>query len=366
MTKKVALVTGITGQDGAYLAELLLGKGYTVHGIRRRNSLDNTSRIDHLFQNPGGGQQGRLHLHYGDMTDATNLIRIVKDTTPDEIYNLAAMSHVKVSFDTPEYTAETNALGTLRLLEGIRILGLASKTKFFQASTSELFGNTDEVPQNEQTPFKPRSPYGVAKLYGYWITVNYREAYGIFAANGIMFNHESPVRGETFATRKITRAVVRIALGSQEALSMGNLDARRDWGHATDYAKGIWSILQYHTPQDFVLATGVNTSIRKFITMAFAELGIGIEFRGEGLDEVGIVKYCNGNYLLPLGKEVVKVDPACFRPTEVETLVGDASKARDLLGWSPSGDLKALVKEMIAADLKVARGESKGEVELSE
>lgn len=348
---KTALITGITGQDGAYLAELLLEKGYMVHGIKRRSSLINTDRIDHLYQDPHE-KNVRLKLHYGDMTDSTNLIRIIQETQPDEIYNLAAMSHVKVSFDTPEYTANADGIGTLRLLEAIRILGLEKKTKIYQASTSELYGLVQEVPQSEKTPFYPRSPYGVAKLYAYWITVNYREAYGMFACNGILFNHESPLRGETFVTRKITRAVAAIASGHQQCLYMGNLDAQRDWGHAKDYVEAMWRILQQDTPEDFVIATGKTTSVREFITMAFAEVGIELAFRGEGVNEKGYVATCaHPDYQLEIGKQVVSIDPAYFRPTEVELLIGDATKARTKLGWTPQYDLPALVKEMVEADL---------------
>jgi GDPmannose 4,6-dehydratase len=348
---KTALITGITGQDGAYLAELLLEKGYMVHGIKRRSSLINTDRIDHLYQDPHE-KNVRLKLHYGDLTDSTNLIRIIQETQPDEIYNLAAMSHVKVSFDTPEYTANADGIGTLRLLEAIRILGLEKKTKIYQASTSELYGLVQEVPQKETTPFYPRSPYGVAKLYGYWITVNYREAYGMYACNGILFNHESPLRGETFVTRKITRAVAAIATGHQDCLYMGNLDARRDWGHAKDYVEAMWRILQQEEAEDFVIATGVTTTVREFIRMAFSEVGVAIEFRGEGVNEKGYVASCSHpDYQLEAGKQVVSIDPAYFRPTEVELLIGDSTKARTKLGWEPKYDLPALVKEMVEADL---------------
>ncbi|GAA4753151.1 GDP-mannose 4,6-dehydratase [Flavisolibacter ginsenosidimutans] len=348
---KTALITGITGQDGAYLAELLLEKGYMVHGIKRRSSLINTDRIDHLYQDPHE-KNVRLKLHYGDLTDSTNLIRIIQETQPDEIYNLAAMSHVKVSFDTPEYTANADGIGTLRLLEAIRILGLEKKTKIYQASTSELYGLVQEVPQSEKTPFYPRSPYGVAKLYAYWITVNYREAYNMFACNGILFNHESPLRGETFVTRKITRAVAAIASGHQNCLYMGNLDAQRDWGHAKDYVEAMWRILQQETPEDFVIATGKTTSVRDFISMAFSEVGIAIAFKGEGINEKGFVAACsNPDYQLEIGKQVVSIDPAYFRPTEVDLLIGDATKARTKLGWEPKYDLKALVSEMVETDL---------------
>ncbi|HEU4472147.1 MAG TPA: GDP-mannose 4,6-dehydratase [Flavisolibacter sp.] len=349
---KTALITGITGQDGSYLAELLLDKGYMVHGIKRRSSLINTGRIDHLYQDPHE-KNIRFKLHYGDLTDSTNLIRIIQETQPDEIYNLAAMSHVKVSFDTPEYTANADGLGTLRLLEAIRILGLEKKTRIYQASTSELYGLVQEVPQRETTPFYPRSPYAVAKLYAYWITVNYREAYNMFACNGILFNHESPLRGETFVTRKITMGVAAIALGLQECLYLGNLNARRDWGHAKDYVEAMWRILQQDTPEDFVIATGVTTTVRDFIEMAFGELGITLRFSGEGVDEKAYVVSCdNEEFSLPIGKQVVAVDPAYFRPTEVDLLIGDASKAREKLGWEPSHSLETLVSEMIMHDVK--------------
>ena len=348
---KTALITGITGQDGAYLAELLLEKGYMVHGIKRRSSLINTDRIDHLYQDPHE-KNVRLKLHYGDLTDSTNLIRIIQETQPDEIYNLAAMSHVKVSFDTPEYTANADGIGTLRLLEAIRILGLEKKTRIYQASTSELYGLVQEVPQRETTPFYPRSPYGVAKLYAYWITVNYREAYGMYACNGILFNHESPLRGETFVTRKITRAVAAIATGHQECLYMGNLDARRDWGHAKDYVEAMWRILQQPEAEDFVIATGVTTTVRDFIRLAFSEVGIEVEFRGQGVEEKGYIAGCSHpDYQLEIGKQVVSIDPAYFRPTEVDLLIGDATKANTKLGWTPKYDLKTLVKEMVERDL---------------
>ena len=349
---KTALITGITGQDGSYLAELLLDKGYMVHGVKRRSSLINTDRIDHLYQDPHE-KHVRFRLHYGDMTDSTNLIRIIQETQPDEIYNLAAMSHVKVSFDTPEYTANADGIGTLRLLEAIRILHLQDKTRIYQASTSELYGLVQEIPQRETTPFYPRSPYAVAKLYAYWITVNYREAYGIYACNGILFNHESPQRGETFVTRKITRAVAAIALGMQECLYMGNLDARRDWGHAKDYVEGMWRILQQDTPDDYVLATGVTTSVRDFIRMAFAEVGITVEFVGSGPEETGVVVACaNEEFQVPIGAKVVAVDPAYFRPTEVELLIGDPTKAKQKLGWEPRYDLPMLCREMVAGDVQ--------------
>jgi GDP-mannose 4,6-dehydratase len=351
---KTALITGITGQDGAYLAELLLQKGYVVHGIKRRSSLINTQRIDHLYQDPHE-LNGRFTLHYGDMTDSTNLIRIIQETRPDEIYNLAAMSHVKVSFDSPEYTANADGLGTLRLLEAIRILQLEKTTRIYQASTSELYGLVQEIPQKETTPFYPRSPYAVAKLYAYWITVNYREAYGMFACNGILFNHESPLRGETFVTRKITRGVAAIATGAQDCLYLGNLDAQRDWGHARDYVEAMWLILQQDVPEDFVIATGITTRVRDFVQMAFAEAGITVEFSGVGLDEKGIVTgYSNKSCKVNIGKTVVAVDPAYFRPTEVELLIGDATKAKQKLGWKPACNLSQLVKEMMDADIRHA------------
>lgn len=350
---KTALITGITGQDGAYLADLLLEKGYKVHGIKRRSSLINTQRIDHLYQDPHE-KNVRFQLHYGDMTDSTNLIRIIQETQPDEIYNLAAMSHVKVSFDEPEYTANADGIGTLRLLEALRILRLEKKTRIYQASTSELYGLVQAVPQSESTPFYPRSPYAVAKLYAYWITINYREAYGIFACNGILFNHESPLRGETFVTRKITRAVAAIVKGKQDKMYMGNMDAKRDWGHAKDYVEAMWLILQQDKAEDYVIATGVTTTVRDFIKMAFAETGIELEFKGEGINEKGIVKSCsNPAYQLEIGKEVVAVDPEYFRPTEVELLIGDASKANTKLGWKPKYDLAGLVKEMVAKDIEL-------------
>jgi GDPmannose 4,6-dehydratase len=348
---KVALITGITGQDGAYLAELLLEKGYTVHGIKRRSSLFNTDRIDHLYQDPHE-KQIRLHLHYGDLTDSTNLIRIIQETQPDEIYNLAAMSHVHVSFETPEYTANADGIGTLRILEAVRLLGLTKKTRVYQASTSELYGLVQAVPQSETTPFYPRSPYAVAKLYAYWITVNYREAYGMYAVNGILFNHESPLRGETFVTRKITRGAAKIALGLQDRIYLGNLNARRDWGHAKDYVEGMWRILQQDTPEDYVLATGVTTPVRDFVRMAFGELGIELEFSGEQENEVGIVKSCsNPDFMLPVGKEVVAVDPRYYRPTEVDLLIGDPTKAHEKLGWKPTFDLPMLVADMMRCDV---------------
>ncbi|MBD1396282.1 GDP-mannose 4,6-dehydratase [Pontibacter sp. JH31] len=350
---KTALITGVTGQDGAYLAELLLSKGYKVHGVKRRSSMFNTERIDHLYQDPHE-KNINFKLHYGDLTDSTNLIRIIQETQPDEIYNLAAMSHVKVSFDTPEYTANADGLGTLRILEAIRILGLTKKTKVYQASTSELYGLVQAVPQTETTPFYPRSPYAVAKLYAYWITVNYREAYGMFACNGILFNHESPLRGETFVTRKITRAAARIAMGLQDSLYLGNMDAKRDWGHAKDYVEAMWRILQQDTPEDFVIATGVTTTVRDFVKMSFAEVGIEIEFKGEGIDEKGYVAACNNpEYQIEIGKEVVCVDPNYFRPTEVELLIGDATKSKEKLGWVPKYDLPALVKDMMQNDIEL-------------
>jgi GDPmannose 4,6-dehydratase len=356
---KTALITGVNGQDGAYLSELLLEKGYMVHGIKRRSSLINTDRIDHLYQDPHSPNV-RFKLHYGDMTDSTNLIRIIQETQPDEIYNLAAMSHVKVSFDTPEYTANADGIGTLRILEAIRILGLEKKTRIYQASTSELYGLVQEVPQRETTPFYPRSPYAVAKLYGYWITVNYREAYNLYACNGILFNHESPLRGETFVTRKITRAVAAIALGLQDKLFLGNMDARRDWGHAKDYVKAMWLILQQDKAEDYVIATGVTTPVRDFVKMAFAEVGIEVAFKGEGIKEKGYIVSCkNPEFQLEAGKEVVAVDAAYFRPTEVELLIGDPTKSKTKLGWEPEYDLPALVKEMVAADVEVFKKDNK-------
>lgn len=355
--KKKALLTGITGQDGAYLTELLLKKGYEVHGIKRRSSLFNTDRIDHLYQDPHDTEV-KLILHYGDLSDSTNLIRIIQQVQPDEIYNLGAMSHVKVSFDTPEYTANADGIGTLRLLEAIRILGLEKKTKIYQASTSELYGLVQAVPQSETTPFYPRSPYAVAKMYAYWITVNYREAYGIFACNGILFNHESPLRGETFVTRKITRAVAKIAMGLQDKLFLGNLDAQRDWGHAKDYVEAMYLILQQDTPEDFVIATGVTTRVREFVRLAFAEVGIVVEFKGEGSAERGYVVSCsNPDFQVEKGKEIVAVDEKYFRPTEVELLIGDPTKSKTKLGWEPKYDLQGLVKEMVAADVELFQKE---------
>jgi len=349
MTKRVALITGATGQDGAYLAEFLLNKGYVVHGIKRRSSSFNTGRVDHLYQDPHEAEL-RFVLHYGDMTDATNLIRIVQDTQPDEIYNLAAQSHVQVSFETAEYTANADGLGTLRLLEAIRILGLEKRTRFYQASTSELYGLVQETPQRETTPFRPRSPYGAAKLYAYWITVNYREAYGMHASNGILFNHEGPTRGETFVTRKITRAVAAITLGAQDTLFLGNLDAQRDWGHARDYVEGMWRILQQDKPDDYVLATGEMHSVREFVERAFAEVDIRIRWQGKGVDEKGIDA--------ATGRVLVQIDPRYFRPTEVNLLIGDATKARSTLGWHHTVSFEALVAEMVAADLDTVAREA--------
>jgi GDPmannose 4,6-dehydratase len=351
---KRALITGITGQDGAYLAEFLLGKGYEVHGIKRRASSFNTERIDHLYQDPHERDR-RLVLHYGDLTDATNLIRILQQVQPDEVYNLGAQSHVQVSFETPEYTANADGIGTLRLLEAIRILGLEQKTRFYQASTSELYGKVAETPQTERTPFYPRSPYGVAKLYAYWITVNYREAYGLFACNGILFNHESPIRGETFVTRKITRALARIHLGLQDCLFLGNLDARRDWGHARDYVEMQWLMLQQEQAEDYVIATGVQHSVREFVEHAAREIGITLEWRGDGAEEHGVVATAPAESAATPGQRIVAIDPRYYRPAEVETLLGDASKARDQLGWSPRIGFAELVQEMMQADLSLAR-----------
>lgn len=364
---KTALITGITGQDGAYLAELLLEKGYRVHGVKRRSSLINTDRIDHLYQDPHE-EDPRLILHYGDMTDSMNLTKIIQETQPDEIYNLAAMSHVKVSFDIPEYTANADGIGTLRILEAVRLLGMEKKTRIYQASTSELYGLVQAVPQSETTPFYPRSPYAVAKMYAYWITVNYREAYDMFACNGILFNHESPLRGETFVTRKITRAVSKIALGLQQDLFMGNLDSKRDWGHAKDYVKAMWLILQQDKPEDFVIATGVTTKVRDFINMAFAHIGFHLRWEGEGVDEVGILdsideqkyEYATGQSLNLLisdlvNQELVCVDPRYFRPTEVDLLIGDPTKSNTKLGWKPEYDLPALVEDMMSSDIKLFR-----------
>ena len=367
--KKVALITGITGQDGAYLAELLLKKGYTVHGLKRRSSLFNTDRIDHLYQDPHEDNRN-LILHYGDMTDSMNLTRIIQETQPDEIYNLAAMSHVKVSFDTPEYTANADGIGTLRILEAVRLLGLTQKTRIYQASTSELYGLVQEVPQKETTPFYPRSPYAVAKMYAYWITVNYREAYHMHASNGILFNHESPLRGETFVTRKITRAAARIAMGMQDKLFLGNLSSQRDWGHAKDYVRAMYLILQQDAPDDYVIATGITTEVREFVRLAFAEIGISIEFKGEGvnekgyiaaIDEVRFTEYVGAEFLEGIKKvtePVVEVDPAYFRPTEVELLIGDATKSRTKLNWTPEYDLAGLVEDMMVSDIKVMKKET--------
>jgi GDPmannose 4,6-dehydratase len=351
---KKAIITGITGQDGAYLAEFLLMKGYEVHGIRRRSSMFNTQRIDHIYEDPHIPER-HLHLHYGDLTDGTNLIRIIKEVQPDEIYNLAAMSHVHISFQTPEYTANADGIGTLRILEAVRLLGLTNKTKIYQASTSELYGLVQEVPQSETTPFYPRSPYAVAKLYAYWITVNYREAYNMFACNGILFNHESPKRGETFVTRKVTRAASKIALGIDNCLFLGNLDARRDWGHAKDYIEGMYLMLQQEKPEDFVLATGITTTIRDFVKMSFAELGLELAFRGAGESEEGYIHKCTGEFKLEEGKVVIKVDPKYYRPTEVELLIGDPTKAMNKLGWKPKYNLATLVKEMVASDIALFR-----------
>ncbi len=352
---KKALITGVTGQDGAYLSELLLKKGYEVHGVKRRTSLFNTARIDHLYQDPHVDNRNFI-LHYGDLSDSTNIIRIIQHVQPDEIYNLGAMSHVAVSFEEPEYSVDVDGVGTLRILEAIRILGLEKKTKVYQASTSELYGKVQEVPQTEKTPFYPRSPYAVAKMYAYWITVNYREAYGIFASNGILFNHESPLRGETFVTRKITRAVAKIGLGLQNKVYLGNLDAKRDWGHAKDYVELMWKILQYDKAEDWVIATGVTTSVRDFVRLSFKEIGIELDFRGEGEEERGFVSKCtNPDYQLEPGKEVVSVDPKYFRPTEVDLLIGDSSKARKLLDWEPNYTVETLCSEMVRADLELFR-----------
>ncbi|MCU0340256.1 MAG: GDP-mannose 4,6-dehydratase [Spirosomaceae bacterium] len=354
---KKALITGITGQDGAYLAELLLDKGYEVHGIKRRSSLFNTQRIDHLYEDPHNPNP-RLHLHYGDLTDSTNIIRIIQEVQPDEIYNLGAQSHVRVSFDEPEYTAQVDGLGTMRVLEAVRLLGLTHKTRIYQASTSELYGLVQAVPQSESTPFYPRSPYAVAKLYGYWITVNYREAYNMYACNGILFNHESPLRGETFVTRKITRAVARIALGLQDKLYLGNLDAQRDWGHAKDYVEAMWLMLQQDQPEDFVIATGTTTRIRDFVKMAFAEVGMTLRFEGERVEEKAYIESCqHPDFQRTVGQEVLAIDPRYFRPTEVELLIGDPTKAMTKLGWKPQYDLEALVKEMIESDLELFQKE---------
>jgi GDPmannose 4,6-dehydratase len=352
---KVAFITGVTGQDGAYLSEFLLKKGYRVHGMKRRSSLFNTDRIDHLYQDPHVDNQN-FFLHYGDMTDSTNITRLIKEIQPDEIYNLAAMSHVAVSFETPEYTANTDGLGTLRILDAVRLLGLEKKTRIYQASTSELYGKVQEVPQSETTPFYPRSPYAVAKMYAYWIAVNYREAYGMYTCNGILFNHESPLRGETFVTRKITRATSRIALGLQDTFYLGNLDAKRDWGHAKDYVRMMWMILQAEEAEDWVIATGKTTTVRDFVRLSFAEVGIELEFKGEGVDEKAYVTVCNNSeYQLEIGKEVLAVDPKYFRPTEVDLLIGDPRKANTKLGWIPEHNLASLVKDMMQSDVKLMK-----------
>ncbi|MGB9746369.1 MAG: GDP-mannose 4,6-dehydratase [Bacteroidales bacterium] len=359
---KTALITGVTGQDGAYLSEFLLKKGYVVHGIKRRSSLFNTDRIDHLYEDPHDERRDFI-LHYGDLTDSTNLIRIIQEVQPDEIYNLAAQSHVKVSFETPEYTANADALGTLRLLEAIRLLGMAGKTKFYQASTSEMYGLVQEIPQTEKTPFYPRSPYGVAKLYAYWITVNYREAYNIFACNGILFNHESPIRGETFVTRKITRAVARIVLGLQNKFYLGNLSARRDWGHAKDYVEAMYMIMQHSVPDDYVIATGQTTEVREFVRKTFAETGVTIEYSGKGVEEKGIVTAvatdnpCQVKPVVKPGQVVLEIDPRYYRPTEVDLLIGDATKARKTLGWEPRYTLDDLIRDMMASDIKLMQKE---------
>ncbi|SFE69691.1 GDP-mannose 4,6-dehydratase [Flavobacterium xueshanense] len=351
--QKTAFITGVTGQDGAYLSEFLLKKGYIVHGLKRRSSLFNTDRIDHLYQDPHVDHRN-FFLHHGDMTDGTNLIRLIQEIQPDEIYNLAAMSHVAVSFETPEYTGNADGLGTLRILDAVRLLGLEKKTRIYQASTSELYGKVQEVPQSETTPFYPRSPYAVAKMYAFWITVNYREAYGMYACNGILFNHESPIRGETFVTRKITRATSRIALGLQDKFYLGNLDAERDWGHAKDYVRMMWMILQAEEAEDWVIATGKTTPVREFVRMSFAEVGVELEFKGKGVEEKGYVASCsNPEYKIEIGKEVLAVDPKYFRPTEVDLLIGDPTKARTKLGWECKYDLPALVKDMMQSDLKL-------------
>lgn len=351
---KVALITGVNGQDGAYLSELLLEKGYIVHGLRRRSSIFNTQRIDHLITD-WHNENNRFILHYGDLTDSTNLIRVIQEVQPDEIYNLAAMSHVHVSFEMPEYTANADGIGTLRILEAIRMLGLINKTKVYQASTSELYGLVQEVPQSEKTPFYPRSPYAVAKLYAYWITVNYREAYKIFACNGILFNHESPLRGETFVTRKITMAAAKIVEGLQDCVYVGNLNAKRDWGHAKDYVEGMWLMLQQEKPEDFVLATGLTTSVRDFLIKTFGVLGIEIEFQGNAESEIGVVKKCNGVYSLPKGNVIIKVDPLYYRKTEVDLLIGNATKAKEKLGWTPKYTLDQLINEMVNSDLDLVK-----------
>lgn len=355
MKKKIAFITGVTGQDGAYLSEFLLKKGYIVHGLKRRSSLFNTDRIDHIYQD-SHIENVNFILHYGDMTDSTNLTRIIQEVQPDEIYNLAAMSHVHVSFEVPEYTANADGIGTLRILDAVRLLGLEKKTKIYQASTSELYGKVQEVPQSEGTPFYPRSPYAVAKMYAYWITVNYREAYGMYACNGILFNHESPIRGETFVTRKITRATSRIALGLQEKFYLGNLDAQRDWGHAKDYVRMMWMILQAEKAEDWVIATGTTTTVRDFVKMAFKEVGIELEFKGVGVDEKAFVKSCNNlEFQIEIGKEVLSVDTKYYRPTEVELLIGDPTKAKSKLGWVPEYDLQGLVKDMMQSDVKLMK-----------
>ncbi|MCC5906612.1 MAG: GDP-mannose 4,6-dehydratase [Balneolaceae bacterium] len=364
MSNKTALITGITGQDGSYLAELLLEKGYTVHGIKRRASLFNTDRIDHIYEDPHT-ENRNLILHYGDMTDSMNITRIIQDTKPDEIYNLAAMSHVKVSFETPEYTANADGLGTLRILEAVRLLGMEKTTKIYQASTSELYGLIQEVPQSEKTPFYPRSPYAVAKIYAYWITVNYREAYNMFACNGILFNHESPRRGETFVTRKITRAAAKIALGLQDELHIGNMDSRRDWGHAKDYVEAMWLMLQQEEPEDFVIATGKTTTVRDFIRHSFNRVGISLRFEGKNNEEVGIIKKIDKNgyaslengFSKKVGDVVIRVDPRYFRPTEVDLLIGDAEKAKKKLGWKPSHNLESLIDDMVQADIELFKKE---------
>ena len=352
---KVAFITGVTGQDGAYLSEFLLKKGYQVHGMKRRSSSFNTDRIDHLYQDPHV-ENRNFFLHYGDMTDSTNITRLIKEIQPDEIYNLAAMSHVAVSFETPEYTGNADGLGTLRILDAVRLLGLENKTRIYQASTSELYGKVQEVPQSETTPFYPRSPYGVAKIYAYWITVNYREAYGMYACNGILFNHESPLRGETFVTRKITRAASRIALGLQDKFYLGNLDAQRDWGHAKDYVRMMWMILQADTAEDWVIATGKTTTVRDFVKMSFEEVGIELDFIGNGVNEKALVRYCkNPKYQIKVGTEVLSIDPKYFRPTEVDALIGDPTKANTKLGWIPEYDLASLVKDMMQSDIKLMK-----------
>lgn len=355
MQQKIAFITGVTGQDGAYLSEFLLKKGYIVHGLKRRSSLFNTDRIDHLYQDPHVSNRNFI-LHYGDLTDSTNLIRLIQEIQPDEIYNLAAMSHVAVSFETPEYTGNADGLGTLRILDAVRLLGLEKKTRIYQASTSELYGKVQEVPQTEKTPFYPRSPYAVAKMYAFWITVNYREAYNMYACNGILFNHESPLRGETFVTRKITRAVSKIALGIQDKFYLGNLDAKRDWGHAKDYVRMMWMILQADKAEDWVIATGKTTTVRDFVRMSFNEIGVELEFKGTGVNEKAFIKSCNNpEYQLEIGKEVLSVDPKYFRPTEVDLLVGDASKAKNKLGWTPECDLQELVTDMMQSDLQLMK-----------